>query len=344
MGKEPSSAPTLGRRHIGPFSVSAIGLGCMGLSYAYGSPPPPDVAEQVLLTALDHGIDLFDTAALYGFGANEDLLGRVLQPHRQRIVLASKCGIFKDEKGARLVDGRPETIRRTCEESLRRLRTDVIDIYYLHRLDRSVPIEESVGAMAELVRAGKVRTIGLSEVSASTMRRANAVHPIVAMQSEYSLWTRNPEIAVLATCRELGTAFVAFSPLARAFLSGTMRDPATELEPGDIRRGMPRFYEANYARNVALLTEYEAIAREVGCTMAQLALAWLLAKDPIVVPIPGTRHPHYVVENAAAAKIAIEPALVARLDALINERTVVGGRYNEAAQADSDTEEFDLGR
>jgi aryl-alcohol dehydrogenase-like predicted oxidoreductase len=312
----------------------------MNLSHAYGAAPPPDEAERVLLTALDHGIDFFDTAPLYGFGANEELLGRVLQPHRQRFVLASKCGIFKNAHGHRHVDGSPATITRTCEESLRRLRTDVIDLYYLHRLDRNVPIEESVGAMADLVRAGKVRALGLSEMSAATLRRAHAVHPIVAMQSEYSLWTRNPEIAVLAACRELKVAFVAFSPLARAFLCGTLADPATELEQGDIRRGMPRFHPGNYAQNRELLIEYEAIANEAGCTMAQLALAWLLAKDPIVVPIPGTRKPHYVVENIGAARVTLAPAALARLDELINERTVVGARYNDAAQAEIDTENF----
>ena len=312
----------------------------MNLSHAYGAPPPPDVAERVLLTALDRGVDFFDTAPLYGFGANEELLGRVLKPHRQRFVLASKCGIFKNADGKRHVDGSPATLKRTCEDSLRRLQTDVIDLYYLHRLDSRVPIEESVGAMADLVREGKVRTIGLSEMSAATLRRAHAVHPVTAMQSEYSLWTRNPEIAVLDACRELGVAFVAFSPLARAFLCGTLQDPATELEPGDIRRGMPRFSPEHYPANRALLGEYAALAREAGCTMPQLALAWLLAKDPIVVPIPGTRKPEYVVENLGAAAIRLDAAIVARLDALINERTVSGARYNDAAQREIDTEEF----
>lgn len=312
----------------------------MNLSHAYGAPPPPDVAERVLLTALDSGITLFDTAPLYGFGANEELLGRVLRPHRQRVVLASKCGIFKNAEGKRHVDGSPATLKRTCEDSLRRLQTDVIDLYYLHRLDRRVPIEDSVGAMADLVREGKVRALGLSEMSASTLRRAHAVHPIAAMQSEYSLWTRNPEIAVLDACRQLSVGFVAFSPLARAFLCGTLGDPATELEPGDIRRGMPRFHPEHYARNRELLVEYEAIANEVGCTMAQLALAWLLAKDRIIVPIPGTRKPHYVVENVASAPIQLGASVVARLDALINERTVAGERYNASTQAEIDTERF----
>lgn len=198
------NAMSLPRRRIGPFSVSAIGLGCMSLSENYGAPPPPDVAESVLQRALDLGIDFFDTAALYGFGDNETLLGQVLKPHRSRLVLASKCGLTGVD-GKRVVNNRPETLRRTCEEALRRLQTDVIDLYYLHRLDRQVPIEDSVGALADLVRTGKIRSIGLSEMSAATLRRAHAVHPIAAVQSEYSLWTREPEIAVFDACRELGT-------------------------------------------------------------------------------------------------------------------------------------------
>jgi aryl-alcohol dehydrogenase-like predicted oxidoreductase len=242
-------------RKIGPFQVSAIGLGCMSLSYAYGVPPPVEVAERVLLAALDAGVTMFDTAALYGYGVNEELVGRVLKPHRQRITLASKggmAGVTFPDGVKRVIDGRPEAIRLNCEDSLRRLQTDVIDLYYLHRWDKKVPIEESVGAMSDLVRAGKVRTLGLSEVSAVTLRKAHAVHPIAALQTEYSLWTRNPEVAVLQACRELGTAFVAFSPVARAFLTGKLLD-ATTLDTNDIRRGMPRFAPANYAANLKLL-------------------------------------------------------------------------------------------
>jgi len=311
----------------------------MNLSHAYSTPPPREVAENVVSTALDEGVTLFDTAALYGYGANEELVGRALKPHRARIVLASKCGIFRDETGVRAIDGRPGTLRRTCDDSLKRLQTDVIDLYYLHRMDRNVPIEESIGALADLVREGKIRTIGLSEVSAATLRRAHAVHPIAAIQSEYSLWTRNPEIAVLDACRELGITFVAFSPLARGFLCGTLRDPA-ELEARDIRRGMPRFYSENYERNRQLLEEYGQIAGEVGCTWAQLALAWVLARDPIIVPIPGTRHPSHVIENTRAAEIRLPPGVVERLDALINQRTVAGNRYNDATQQEIDTENF----
>ena len=235
----------------------------MNLSHAYSTPPSQEVAENVVSTALDEGVTLFDTAALYGYGANEELVGRALKPHRARIVLASKCGIFKDDSGSRVIDGRPGTLRRTCDDSLKRLQTDVIDLYYLHRMDRSVPIEESIGALADLVREGKIRAIGVSEVSAATLRKAHAVHPVAAIQSEYSLWTRNPEIAVLDACRDLGIAFVAFSPLARGFLCGTLRDPA-ELEARDIRRAMPRFYSENYGRNRQLLDDVRADSRRGG--------------------------------------------------------------------------------
>ena len=331
---------SLPRRRIGPLDVSAIGLGCMSLSENYGAPPSPEVAETVLLRALDLGIDYFDTAALYGFGENETLLGRVLKPHRGRIVLASKCGVTGVD-GRRVVDNRPETLRRTCEESLRRLRTDVIDLYYLHRLDRRVPIEDSIGALADLVRAGKIRCIGLSEMSAAMLRRAHAVHPVAAVQSEYSLWTREPEIAVFDACRELGAAFVAFSPLARSFLTGALYDPAAQFEPGDIRLGMPRFQPANFRTNLALLEPYRQIAAEAGCSMAQLALAWVLAKAPFIVPITGTKNPRHLEESVGAAAVSLTPEIVTRLDRLINQRTVAGPRYNETTQKDIDTETFD---
>ncbi|MBZ0143097.1 MAG: aldo/keto reductase [Rhodocyclaceae bacterium] len=327
------------QRRIGTASVPALGLGCMNLSHAYGTPPSEEAAAALLLRALERGITHFDTAALYGFGRNETLLGKVLKPHRQQIFLASKCGMTGVD-GKRVIDGRPETLQRTCEESLRRLQTDVIDLYYLHRWDKRVPVEDSVGALADLVRQGKVRLIGLSEVSAATLRRAHAVHPIAALQSEYSLWTRNPEIATLAACRELGTAFVAFSPVARAFLTGTLLDPATELEEKDIRRQMPRFEPANYAKNLELLPEYRRIAAAAGCTPAQLALAWLLARGDHILPIFGTRQPEHLDENAGAAAVRLEPDLVARLDALINTRTVAGPRYNAATQFEIDTETF----
>lgn len=327
------------QRRIGPFSVSALGLGCMNLSHAYGTPPTPEAAAALLLRALDQGINFFDTAALYGFGVNETLLGRVLKPHRQRIVLGSKCGMTGVD-GKRVIDGRPETLKRTCDDALARLQTDVIDLYYLHRRDFKVPIEDSVGALADLVRAGKIRSIGLSEVSAATLRRAHAVHPIAAVQNEYSLWTRNPEIALLDACRELGTALVAFSPLARAFLTGTLRDPETQLEAKDIRRQMPRFDAANYANNLDLLPEYLRSAGELGCTPAQLALAWLLARDDNIIPIFGTRQPEHLDDNAGAAAVRLDRVTVERLDALINQQTVTGPRYNAATQQEIDTEIF----
>ncbi len=326
-------------RRIGSFDVSALGLGCMNLSHAYGTPPSEEAAAALLLRALDHGITHFDTAALYGFGKNETLLGKVLKSHRQKIFLASKCGMTGVD-GKRVIDGRPETLKRTCEESLRRLQTDVIDLYYLHRWDKQVPIEDSVGALADLVRQGKVKSIGLSEVSAATLRRAHAVHPIAALQSEYSLWTRNPEIATLAACRELGTAFVAFSPLARAFLTCKLRDPDIELEAKDIRRQMPRFEPANYERNLALLPEYRRIADDAGCTPAQLALAWLLAKGGHILPIFGTRQPAHLDENAGGASVKLDRGIVERLDALINQQSVAGPRYNAATQEEIDTETF----
>jgi aryl-alcohol dehydrogenase-like predicted oxidoreductase len=241
--------------------------------------------------------------------------------------------------GKRVIDGRPQTLKRTCDEALQRLQTEVIDLYYLHRWDKQVPIEDSVGALSDLVRAGKVRAIGLSEVSAATLRRAHAVHPITAVQSEYSLWTRNPEIAVLAACKELGAAFVAFSPLARAFLTGTLRDVST-LEPKDIRLAMPRFQGENFAANLRLLDAYLALARDAGCTPGQLALAWLLAKDTHIVPIPGTRNIAHLEENVAAAEVRLSADVIARADALINARTVAGARYTAATLTEIDTEEF----
>ena len=311
----------------------------MNLSHAYGTPPSPEAAEALLLHAFDRGITHFDTAALYGFGKNETLVGRVLKPHRSKIFLASKCGMTGVD-GKRVIDGRPETLRRTCDESLQRLQTEVIDLYYLHRWDKQVPIEDSVGALAELVRAGKVKMIGLSEVSATTLRKAHAVHPVAALQSEYSLWTRNPEIATLDACRELGVAFVAFSPLARAYLTGTLTDPERQIEEKDIRRRMPRFEPDNYAKNLALLAEYRRIADDAGCTPAQLALAWLLAKGDHILPIFGTRDVTHLEENVGAAGISLEQALIDRLDALVNQQSVAGPRYNPATQQEIDTEVF----
>ncbi len=333
------------QRQLGPFTVSEISLGCMNLSHAYGAPVSAEQGEKVLLAALDAGVTMFDTAALYGFGANETLVGNVLSSHRRQFTLASKCGmqgvdVNDDGKLVRVIDGRPETIRATCEAALKRLRTDVIDLYYLHRWDKKVPIEDSVGALSDLVRDGKIQTIGLSEVSAATLRRAHAVHPITALQTEYSLWTRNPEIAVLDACRELGVTFVAFSPVARGFLCGAALD-VSAFDPKDIRRTMPRFAPDNYAANLKLLPAYEAIAADVGCTPAQLALAWLLHQGDDIIPIPGTTSVEHLKDDLGAANVRLSPEVLARLDALINQNTVAGNRYNAQANSEVDTEVFE---
>jgi aryl-alcohol dehydrogenase-like predicted oxidoreductase len=330
-------------RKLGPFQVSEIGLGCMNLSHAYGAPVSFEQAEKVLLTASDQGVTLFDTAALYGFGTNETLVGQVLKKHRQKFTLASKCGmtgvdVKGDGKLVRVIDGRPETIRSTCEAALKRLQTDVIDLYYLHRWDKKVPIEDSVGALSDLVRQGKIQTIGLSEVSASTLRKAHAVHPITAVQTEYSLWTRNPEIAVLKACQELGTAFVAFSPVARGFLCGELDLAAFDAK--DIRKAMPRFTPDNYAANLKLFGPYQQLAKEAGCSPAQLALAWLLHKDAHIIPIPGTTSVAHLLDDLGSTQVKLGADLIAKLNELINENTVVGDRYNDQANSEVDTEVF----
>ncbi len=331
------------QRQLGPFQVSAIGLGCMNLSHAYGAPVSAEQGERVLLSALDAGVTLFDTAALYGFGANETLVGKVMKPHRQKFTLASKCGmqgvdVNGDGKLVRVIDGRPATLKKTCEDSLRRLQTDVIDLYYLHRWDKQVPIEDSVGALSDLVRKGNIRSIGLSEVSADTLRRAHAVHPIAALQTEYSLWTRNPEIAVLQACKALGVAFVAFSPVGRGFLCGPM--DVNALDAKDIRRSMPRFAPDNYTENLQLLAAFTAVAGEVGCTPSQLAIAWLLHQGEHIIPIPGTTSVAHLTEDLGAARVTLSPALMARLDDLFQPKVVLGSRYNALGNSEVDTEVF----
>ena len=329
-------------RRIGPFDVSAISLGCMNLSHAYGTPPAPEHAERLLLRALDLGVTMFDTAALYGFGVNESLLGRVLGKHRSRYTLASKggmAGVMFDDGIKRVIDGRPEAIRRNCEDSLKRLQTDHIDLYYLHRWHKAVPIEDSVGAMADLVRAGKVRALGLSEVSAATLQRAQAVHPMAAVQTEYSLWTRNAEIAVLQTCRDIGAAFVAFSPLARGFLTAVPPVPE-QFDAKDIRRTMPRFQSEAWAANLRLRDSALRMADEAGCTLAQLALAWLLAQGAHVVPIPGTTSLRHLEENLGAVDVKLEPSQLTRLAELFAPAAVQGPRYAAASAAEVDTEVF----
>ena len=310
-----------------------MGLGCMGLSHGYGPASSPDQARAVLMEALERGVNFFDTAALYGNGANETLVGEVLGPLRSQFVLATKCGINHPASGLdRRIDGRPDTIRASCEASLRRLQTDVIDLFYLHRWDKQVPIEDSVGAMADLVQSGKVRALGLSEVSAATLRKAHAVHPIAAVQSEYSLWTRNPEIAVLDACRELGVALVAFSPLGRAYLTAKLVD-TSRLHQTDMRRQMPRFDVLNYAANLRVLDRFTPLVAEAGCTPAQLALAWLLHKHPQLIAIPGARKLPHLRANAAAAELALSAAEVAELDAMFDPAKVSGARYPDAGWA-----------
>ena len=331
-------------RHLGKIPVSAIGLGCMNLSHAYGTPPTAEQGERVLLAALDAGVTLFDTAALYGLGNNETLLGKVLKTHRSKFTLCSKGGmagvdVAGDGKLVRVIDGRPATVRKNCEDSLRRLQTDVIDLYYLHRWDKKVPIEDSVGAMGDLVARGHVRSIGLSEVSAATIKKAQAVHPISAVQTEYSLWTRNPEIAVLELCQQIGATFVAFSPVARGFLTSTPPDN-TALGDKDIRKTMPRFMGDNYIANLKLLAGLKAIAHEAACTPAQLALAWLLHKAPHIIPIPGTTSTAHLQEDLGAVEVQLNAGTMARLDALINQKTVQGSRYNAQASSEVDTEVF----
>ncbi len=293
----------LKKRRIAGQAVNPIGLGCMNLSHAYGHPPSPEDSVKLLHKAIELGVDHFDTAALYGFGKNEELVGPALKPYRDDIMLASKCGMQGvDDK--RVIDGQPEAIRKTLDDSLRRLHTDRIDLWYLHRYDKlnNIPIEDSVGEMARLVETGKVGSIGLSEVSADTLRKAHKVHPIAAVQSEYSLWSRNAEIAVIEACAELGAAFVAFSPVARGFLAADL-DPEHFAEK-DIRRGMPRFQSPHFEKNAKLLPLFRQIAKEAGCMPAQLALAWVLQKAPHMHVIPGTTSIPHLEENLAAADMA----------------------------------------
>ena len=326
---------TLPTRRIGPFTVSAIGLGCMNLSHAYLPRPDAAEAERLLLHALDAGVTFLDTAALYGFGANEELLGRTVMHRRKDFTLASKC-VLGGSDGKRGIDGSPAAITRTLEDSLRRLNTEHIDLYYMHRLDPTVPVEESVGALARAVEAGKIGAIGLSEMSAATLRRAHAVHPIAAMQTEYSPWTRNPEIAVLDACAELGTGFVAFSPVARGLLAGGIG--AEGVPEGDLRRGMPRFQGENLARNLTMAARFRAIAEAAGCSMAQLCMAWLLSRRDFIVPIPGTTRIAHLDDLLGTFAHPVAPELLAQVDALFPPDAAAGPRYAREAQAQVDTE------
>ena len=326
------------KRSLGGRMVNPVGLGCMSLSWAYGIPPSEEVAVQLLGRALDLGYDHLDTANIYGLGHNETLLGKAISGRRNEFFLATKMGIIVD--GAkRGIDCSPAAIRRCIDESLTRLQTDHIDLYYMHRPDRAVPIEESMGAMAELVAAGKISHVGLSEMSADTLRRAHAVHPVAAMQTEYSLWTRNPEIAVLDACAELGTTFVAFSPVGRGVLANGVRNVA-DLPENDFRRTMPRFDAENWPKNLALIDQFDALAAEAGVTPAQLSLAWVLSRGNHIVTIPGTGSIAHMEANIARWDWELPAELATRLDALINQQTVAGARYSPPMQASVTTEEF----
>ncbi|MBY7921733.1 aldo/keto reductase [Vibrio fluvialis] len=332
-------------KRIGQLTSRAVGLGCMNLSHAYGPATPEKQAAQLLNQALDLGFDHLDTATLYGAGANESLLGRAVMHRRREFLLASKCGMYMDAQGKKRISGDPALIRQQCEASLRRLNTDVIDLYYLHRWDKVIPIEETVGELSRLVDEGKIREIGLSEVSAQTLRKAHSVHPIAAVQSEYSLWTRNPEIALLDACRELDTTLVAFSPLGRGMLTGTLKSTDAFTEK-DIRRAMPRFDESNFAHNLALIEGLQAQLEEwqqaglLEMNLAQLSLSWLNSQPVELVSIPGTTNLAHLAENIAASEQTLNAEIVSALSEMIHSANVAGPRYNAATQKEIDTEEF----
>jgi aryl-alcohol dehydrogenase-like predicted oxidoreductase len=317
---------TLGRD--GP-RVSALGLGCMGMSEFYGAHSDAD-SIATLHHALDRGVTLLDTADAYGPYTNEELIGRALAGRRDAAFIATKFGFVRDERNraARVIDGRPEYVRTACEGSLKRLKVAHIDLYYLHRADRSVPIEDTVGAMAELVRAGKVRHLGLSEVSPQTLERAHRVHRITALQSEYSLWTRDPEEGALAACERLGIGLVAYCPLGRGFLTGALKSP-DDFAADDYRRSNPRFQGENFQRNLALVEKVKALAKDKGCTAGQLALAWVLAQGPHIVPIPGTRRSRNLDENLGALEVSLSARELAAIDAVFPPGAIAGARYAE---------------
>jgi len=322
-------------RHLGPNGpeVSAVGLGCMGMSAFYGAPSDEATATTVLHRALELGVTLFDTAEMYGPYTNEELLGRAFAGRRDRVFLATKFGIgYNAERTALKVDGSPANVRRAIEGSLKRLNTDHVDLYYLHRVDPDTPIEDTVGAMAELVTEGKVRFLGLSEAAPETLRKAHATHPITALQTEYSLWSREPEDEILKTCEELGIGFVPYSPLGRGFLSGDIKS-IDDLEENDFRRTNPRFMGENFQKNIDLVTAVTAIATDRGVTAAQLALAWVLAQGEHLVPIPGTRRVRTLEDNVASAEVMLTPDDLARIEAVFPRDAAMGDRYAPAGRA-----------
>ena len=322
-------------RRLGPNGpeVSAVGLGCMGMSAFYGAPSDEATAQGVLARALELGVTLFDTAEMYGPYTNEELLGRAFAGKRDKVFLATKFGIgYNAERTALKVDGSPANVRRAIEGSLKRLNTDHVDLYYLHRVDPDTPIEDTVGAMAELVTEGKVRFLGLSEAAPETLRKAHATHPITALQTEYSLWSREPEDAILKTCEDLGIGFVPYSPLGRGFLSGDIKS-IDDLEEGDFRRTNPRFMGENFQKNIDLVNAVTQIATDKGVTAAQLALAWVLAQGEHLVPIPGTRRVKTLEDNIASADVVLTPGDLARIEAVFPRDAAVGDRYAPAGRA-----------